>query len=81
MKKILKKTERMVKNFIPKAINLAWESVDQNITNAKYFRRRKPEDGKFTWSSQCIDIYNLIRALRRPHPGAFLSISQIKRSF
>lgn len=79
--KVLKKTELMIKTFVPKAINLKWHSSDQDITNAKYFTRRKPEDGKFTWSSQCIDIYNLIRALRDPHPGAFFIDKLNKKKF
>ena len=79
--KVLKKTEFMIKKFIPKAINLNWNSLDQDITRAKYFPRRKPEDGKFTWSSQCIDIYNLIRALKDPHPGAFFIDKLNKKKF
>lgn len=69
--KILRKTELMIEKFIPNAISLRWNSKDQDITNARYFKRRKPDDGKFTWSSQCVDIYNLIRAVKNPHPGAF----------
>ena len=69
--KIQRKTELMIEKFIPNATSLRWNSEDQDITNARYFERRRPDDGKFTWSSQCVDIYNLVRAVKKPHPGAF----------
>jgi methionyl-tRNA formyltransferase len=36
-----------------------------------YYGSRKPEDGLIDWSSPLTDIYNLIRAVSRPYPGAF----------
>lgn len=46
----------------------------QNEINARYFRRRCPADGEFTWSSTNYQIYNLIRALVHPWPGAFTKL-------
>lgn len=37
-----------------------------------YYQARKPEDGVIDWSnSSTMAIYNLIRAVTRPYPGAF----------
>jgi len=37
-----------------------------------YFLKRTAEDGKIDWNNMDIDnIYNLIRALTKPYPGAF----------
>lgn len=36
-----------------------------------YFPRRRPEDGAIDWHRPATAIYNLIRALTRPYPGAF----------
>jgi methionyl-tRNA formyltransferase len=32
---------------------------------------RKPEDGRIDWSQDSNDLYNFVRALTRPYPGAF----------
>lgn len=50
----------------------------QDESRASYFRRRTPEDGQFSWDMPVIDIYNLIRALVRPHPGAFFFRNGVK---
>ena len=38
---------------------------------ATYYRPRKPSDGLINWYDDEIDIYNLVRSLTRPYPGAF----------
>ncbi len=39
-----------------------------------YFYRRKPEDGIIDWSQRAEDIYNMVRALVYPFPGAFTHV-------
>jgi methionyl-tRNA formyltransferase len=36
-----------------------------------FFPKRTPEDGVIDWSWKTMDLYNLIRALGKPYPGAF----------
>lgn len=43
----------------------------QNEEDATYTCRRIPEDGKIFWDKSSTDIYNLIRAVAHPNPGAF----------
>ena len=43
----------------------------QNEAEATYFGRRRPEDGKIDWNKSAVEIYNLIRAVAHPFPGAF----------
>ncbi len=43
----------------------------QNKEEATYLPRRKPEDGRIDWGKTNIEIYNLVRALTKPYPGAF----------
>jgi methionyl-tRNA formyltransferase len=45
--------------------------ISQNSSVATFFKPRKPEDGHIDWNKNSIDIYNLIRALSKPWPGAF----------
>lgn len=44
--------------------------VPQNDRNAVVWRRRQPKDGIINWNSSDEEIYNLIRALVPPWPGA-----------
>ncbi len=43
----------------------------QDETQANYFGRRKPEDGRIDWTANADSIYNMVRALTQPFPGAF----------
>ena len=43
----------------------------QNKEEATYLPKRQPEDGKIDWTKPNIEIYNLIRAITKPYPGAF----------
>jgi methionyl-tRNA formyltransferase len=36
--------------------------------------RRRPADGRITWDSAAEQVYDFIRALTRPYPGAFSSL-------
>ncbi len=36
-----------------------------------YFPRRRPEDGLIDWERSAADVYNMVRALTYPFPGAF----------
>jgi len=47
------------------------KGTPQDETKATKFGRRRPEDGEINWSKPAIDIYNLIRAVTHPFPGAF----------
>lgn len=43
----------------------------QDESRATEFGRRRPEDGLIDWNRSAGEIYNLVRALTRPFPGAF----------
>lgn len=43
----------------------------QDETQATKFGRRRPEDGIINWHDSAIKIYNLIRSVTHPFPGAF----------
>lgn len=43
----------------------------QDESESSYFGRRKPEDGLIDWTAGAQQIYNLIRAVTHPYPGAF----------
>lgn len=43
----------------------------QDESQANYFGGRKPEDGRILWTQTSRQIFNLIRAVTDPYPGAF----------
>lgn len=53
----------LARGIVPRRVN--------EVEKGSYFGRRKPEDGQIEWTFPSIRIYNLIRAVTRPYPGAF----------
>jgi len=45
--------------------------LPQAHAQASYFGGRKPEDGRIDWSHSARSIFNLVRAVTHPYPGAF----------
>ena len=42
------------------------------LSKSNYFKQRKPEDGRISWKKMGqLQIYNFVRALSYPYPGAF----------
>jgi len=71
-------TSELILENLEKIVNNQWTSQIQDDTKAIYNRRRKPEDGFFDWSLPTIAIYNLVRALIDPLPGAFFVLKAKK---
>ena len=47
----------------------------QDEANASYFGGRRPQDGRIDWRWDANRIFNLIRAVTHPYPGAFTSVA------
>ena len=45
--------------------------LPNDLSQGSYFGGRKPEDGRIDWTQSAADVYNLIRAVAPPYPGAF----------
>ena len=50
------------------------KETPQDDSQATYFGGRKPEDGRIDWSQASVQIFNLIRAVTDPYPGAFADV-------
>jgi methionyl-tRNA formyltransferase len=48
--------------------------LPNDIANGSYYGGRKPEDGRIDWSLPAERVYNLVRAVAPPYPGAFTDI-------
>jgi methionyl-tRNA formyltransferase len=55
-----------------------FKGTPQTSENASYYGRRYPKDGAIDWNKSAMSIYNLIRAVTHPYPGAFTSLGQKK---
>ena len=52
--------------------------MPQDPRQATYFGARTPDDGKLDWSRPARGLYNLVRAVTMPYPGAFTSCGDKK---
>ena len=47
--------------------------LPQDPRQSTYFGGRTPDDGRIDWSRPALGLYNLVRAVTTPYPGAFTS--------
>jgi methionyl-tRNA formyltransferase len=52
------------------------KETPQDESQANYFGGRKPEDGRIRWTQTSRQIFNLIRAVTDPYPGAFTGVGE-----
>ena len=48
--------------------------LPNDLSQGSYFGGRKPEDGHIDWTKPAQHVYNLMRAVAPPYPGAFTDI-------
>lgn len=68
--KILESMALQIKDFTLALANGTAEFTCQDHSKATNWRKRTRKDGLIDWRMQAADIYNLIRALAKPYPGA-----------
>jgi methionyl-tRNA formyltransferase len=68
--RIAEATEALLAEQLPGVLAGAYERRPQDPALARRFRRRTPEDGWIDWDASVLAIYNLVRALVAPNPGA-----------
>ena len=54
------------------------KETPQDESQANYFSGRKPEDGRINWTQTSAQIFNLIRAVTDPYPGAFVDVGAVR---
>jgi methionyl-tRNA formyltransferase len=48
--------------------------LPNDIAGGSYYGGRKPEDGRIDWSQPAQRVYDLVRAVAPPYPGAFTDV-------
>jgi UDP-4-amino-4-deoxy-L-arabinose formyltransferase/UDP-glucuronic acid dehydrogenase (UDP-4-keto-hexauronic acid decarboxylating) len=61
----------MLDEVLPKLREGCAPRRPMDLAQGSYFGGRKPEDGRIDWNLSCWEVYNLVRAVTRPWPGAF----------
>jgi len=79
---ILEKAKEKYPEMINEAVDLIdndkVDPVEQKKENGSYYGKRNPADGLIDWEQSAIKIYNLIRAVSHPYPGAFTYLNKKK---
>ena len=61
----------LIEELHPKIVAGIAPRRKMDISKGSYFGRRKPEDGRIDWQWPARRIFNLVRAVTHPYPGAF----------
>lgn len=70
-RKVLPCARRVLARQIDALLAGTVKETPQDDAQATYFGGRKPEDGRIDWAQSSAQIFNLIRAVTDPYPGAF----------
>lgn len=70
---------RLLDEFLPLMKIGSAPRIPQDLSLGSYFGGRRPEDGRIDWSWPAARIYNLIRAVTDPYPGAFCGLKDGSR--
>lgn len=76
--KIIALYNRIILKNIEAIISGKAKKTEQNESEASYTCKRTPEDGRINWNKSAWEIYNLIRGLTHPFPGAFTTLKDKK---
>lgn len=69
--KVTEAAVTVIKRSWPKLLDGTAPRMPMNLAEGNYCGGRKPDDGRIDWSKSAVQIYNLIRGVTHPYPGAF----------
>ncbi len=73
-RKVLPCARRVLARQIDALLAGTAKETPQDESQATYFGGRTPEDGRIDWRQTSREIFNLIRAVTDPYPGAFTDL-------
>jgi methionyl-tRNA formyltransferase len=77
-RRVLPCARRVLKRQIGALLAGKATETPQDASLATYFGGRKPEDGRIGWNQTSRQIFNLIRAVTDPYPGAFSDVGEAR---
>jgi UDP-4-amino-4-deoxy-L-arabinose formyltransferase/UDP-glucuronic acid dehydrogenase (UDP-4-keto-hexauronic acid decarboxylating) len=69
--KLCVKAKQLLEEVLPLIKKGIAPRIAQDLKQGSYYGGRRPEDGKIDWDWPVMQIYNLVRAVTDPYPGAF----------
>jgi methionyl-tRNA formyltransferase len=70
--KMIDAARPLMREILPSLDSRTFTAVSQaGLGPSSYYGGRKPEDGLISWEKDSPSIYNLVRAVTHPYPGAF----------
>jgi methionyl-tRNA formyltransferase len=77
-RKVLPCARRVLARQIDALLAGTARETPQDETQVTYFGGRTPEDGRIDWTQTTRQIFNLIRAVTDPYPGAFVDVGSAR---
>ena len=65
---------RVLEKALPSLLAGNPSKTPQDESKASYYGKRTPEDGRIDFSKSAREVFNLIRGVSKPFPGAFADI-------
>ncbi len=79
--KLCAEAKKLLEEVLPLIKKRTAPRVAQDLERGSYYGGRKPEDGRIDWSWSVMRIYNLVRAVTDPYPGAFTHLPGDEKLF
>jgi methionyl-tRNA formyltransferase len=79
--KLCVKARELLEELLPLVKKEIAPRIAQNSKEGSYYGGRRPEDGKIDWNWPVMQIYNLVRAVTDPYPGAFAYLPDGEKLF
>ncbi|EJN22498.1 bifunctional UDP-4-amino-4-deoxy-L-arabinose formyltransferase/UDP-glucuronic acid oxidase ArnA [Pseudomonas sp. GM80] len=68
----------LLRDILPAMLQGKISETPQNESKATVFGRRSAADGKLLWAKPAEQLFNLVRAVTQPYPGAFCAVGEHK---
>lgn len=68
----------LLRDTLPALLQGKVSETQQDESKATVFGRRTPADGKLVWAKPAEELFNLVRAVTQPYPGAFCAVGEHK---
>jgi len=68
----------LLRDALPQLAQGKLAETAQDESKATYFGRRTAADGKLEWKKPAEELFNLVRAVTQPYPGAFCAVGEHK---
>ena len=77
--KLCRAAKELLDELLPLIKSNQIQRRKQNLAEGSYYGGRHPEDGRINWKKSAEEIYNLIRGVTDPYPGAFAFLDNDKK--